>query len=112
LTRKILAKTDQVHDCPIFKVGDAMTFSLPELLLDETDTACAIAISDLLPWAIKLTAGGVANDNVLLCRGCRAGRAQAGFLLESLGEVAQDPSARSSTRPARRSSPSASRAGP
>ena len=91
MTRKILAKTDQVHDCPIFKAGDVMAFSLPELLLDESDAVCAIAVSDLLPWSIKLAAGGVPNDNVLLCRGCRGGRAQAGFALEVLGEVKHDP---------------------
>jgi CRP-like cAMP-binding protein len=59
--------------------------------MDETHAVCAIAMADLLPWAIKLTAGGQASDRVLLCRGCRGGRAQAGFQLESLGEVKLDP---------------------
>ena len=91
MAKKIVAKTEKVQDCPIFKAGDRITLSLPELLLDETDAVCAIALSDLLPWAIKLTAGGTASDRILLCRGCRGGRAQAGFHLESLGEVKLDP---------------------
>lgn len=91
MPKKIVAKTEKVQDCPIFKSGDVMTFSLPELLLDDTDAVCAIALSDLLPWAIKLTAGGRSSERVLLCRGCRGGRAQAGFQLESLGEIKLDP---------------------
>lgn len=90
MPRKILVRTEQVHDCPIYKVGDQMTFALPELVTGETDAVCAIAISDLLPWAIKLTAGGQQGPGTLLCRGCRGGRAQAGFALEATGsEVAQ-----------------------
>jgi CRP/FNR family cyclic AMP-dependent transcriptional regulator len=91
MPKKIVASVEQVHDCPIFKMGDRMTVSLPELLTDESDAVCAIAVSDLLPWTIKLTAGGGSADSVLLCRGCRGGRAQAGFHLESLGDVARDP---------------------
>jgi CRP/FNR family cyclic AMP-dependent transcriptional regulator len=91
MPKKILAVAEKVHDCPIFKVGDRMAVSLPELLTDECDAVCAIALSDLLPWTIKLTAGGEADDRVMLCRGCRGGRAQAGFRLESMGEVQRDP---------------------
>jgi CRP/FNR family cyclic AMP-dependent transcriptional regulator len=89
--KKIVASVEQVHDCPLFKMGDRMTVSLPELLTDESDAVCAIAVADLLPWTIKLTAGGGSADSVLLCRGCRGGRAQAGFHLESLGDVHRDP---------------------
>ena len=32
MPRKVVANTEKVQDCPIFKVGDRMTFSLPELL--------------------------------------------------------------------------------
>lgn len=91
MPRKIVANAEKVHDCPIFKTGDRMTFSLPELVSDESDAVCAIAMADVLPWTIKLTAGGKADDRVLLCRGCRGGRAQAGFVLESLGEIQRDP---------------------
>ncbi|RMG10864.1 MAG: DUF4388 domain-containing protein [Planctomycetota bacterium] len=91
MPRKVVAKSERVQDCPIFKVGDRMTFSLPELVLSECDAVCAIALADVLPWAIKVTAGGKPSDRALLCRGCRGGRAQAGFRLESLGEVALDP---------------------
>jgi CRP-like cAMP-binding protein len=91
MPRKVVASVEQVHDCPIFKVGDRMTMSLPELVSDECDAMCGIAIADLLPWTIKLTAGAGAADSVLLCRGCRGGRAQAGFHLESLGDVQRDP---------------------
>lgn len=91
MPKKIVATAEKVHDCPIFKTGDRMTVSLPELLSDECDAVCAIALADLLPWSIKLTAGGATDDRVLLCRGCRGGRAQAGFMLESLGEVQRDP---------------------
>lgn len=91
MPRKVVAAIEQVHDCPIFKVGDRMTLSLPEVVTDECDAVCAIALADLLPWTIKLTAGAGAADGVLLCRGCRGGRAQAGFQLESLGDVQRDP---------------------
>lgn len=91
MPKKIVASVEKVHDCPVFKSGDRMTFSLPELVMSESDAACAIALSDLLPWTIKLTAGGRTDERVLLCRGCRGGRAQAGFALESLGEVQRDP---------------------
>jgi CRP/FNR family transcriptional regulator, cyclic AMP receptor protein len=91
MPRKVVASVEQVHDCPVFKTGDRMTLSLPELVTDECDAVCAIAVADLLPWTIKLTAGAGSADSVLLCRGCRAGKAQAGFHLESLGEVARDP---------------------
>lgn len=91
MPKKILANLEEVRDCPIYKVGDKLTFSLPELVTDETDAVCAIALADILPWTIKLTAGGSASDRTLLCRGCRGGRAQAGFTLESLGEVKLDP---------------------
>lgn len=91
MPRKVVASVEQVHDCPIFKVGDRMTMSLPEVVADGCDAICAIAVADLLPWTIKLTAGAGAADSVLLCRGCRGGRAQAGFHLESLGEVQRDP---------------------
>lgn len=91
MPKKILAVAEKVHDCPIFKSGDRMTVSLPELIMSDCDAVCAIALADLLPWTIKLTAGGEADDRVLLCRGCRGGRAQAGFRLESLGEVKRDP---------------------
>lgn len=92
MPRKVIATVEQVHDCPIFKTGDRMTASLPELVLDECDAICAIAVSDLLPWTIKLTAGGAqGTDSVLLCRGCRGGKAQAGFHLEGTGEVQRDP---------------------
>jgi CRP/FNR family transcriptional regulator, cyclic AMP receptor protein len=94
MPRKVLATVEQVHDCPIFKVGDRMTASLPELLLDECDAVCVIALSDLLPWTIKLTAGGgsagSSTDAPLLCRGCRGGKAQAGFHLEAAGDVQRD----------------------
>ena len=79
MPRKIVASVEQVHDCPVFKQGDRMTFSLPELLPEESDGLCAIALADLLPWTIKLTAGGDSEDRVLLCRGCRGGRAQSGL---------------------------------
>lgn len=91
MPRKVVASVEQVHDCPIFKVGDRMTMSLPEVVTDECEAICAIAVADLLPWTIKLTAGAGAADSVLLCRGCRGGRAQAGFHLESLGDVQRDP---------------------
>ncbi|MGE0713678.1 MAG: cyclic nucleotide-binding domain-containing protein [Planctomycetota bacterium] len=91
MPKKILAVAEKVHDCPIFKTGDRMVLSLPELITAECDAVCAIALSDLLPWTIKLTAGGEADDRVLLCRGCRGGRAQAGFRLESQGELKRDP---------------------
>lgn len=91
MPRKIVATAEKIQDCPVFKAGDRMTFSLPELLTGECDAVCAIALADLLPWAIKLTAGGAPDGRVLLCRGCRGGRAQAGFVLESLGEVQRDP---------------------
>lgn len=91
MPRKVVASVEQVHDCPVYKVGDRMTLSLPEVSVDESDAVCAIAVADLLPWTIKLTAGAGAADSVLLCRGCRGGRAQAGFHLESLGEVQRDP---------------------
>jgi uncharacterized repeat protein (TIGR04076 family) len=91
MPKKILAHLEEVQDCPIYKVGDKITLSLPELVVDETDAVCAIALADILPWTIKLTAGGSASDRVLTCRGCRGGRAQAGFKLESLGEVKLDP---------------------
>jgi CRP-like cAMP-binding protein len=91
MPRKILATAEQVHDCPIFKVGDKMTIALPEVLPSESDGLCAIALTDLLPWLIKVTAGGAAADQALLCRGCRGGRAQAGFVLESVGEAVRDP---------------------
>lgn len=91
MPKKIVATAEKVHDCPVFTGGDKMTISLPELLSNESDAVCAIALADLLPWTIKLTAGGTADDRVLLCRGCRGGRAQAGFVLESLGEVQRDP---------------------
>ena len=81
MPKKILANAREVQDCPIYKVGDTMTFSLPELLMDESTAVCAIALSDVLPWAIKITAGGTNSNRVLLCRGCRGGRAQAGFQL-------------------------------
>jgi len=91
MPRKVIATVEQVHDCPVFKAGDRMTASLPELLLDECDAVCAIAVSDLLPWTIKLTAGGgQGSESVLLCRGCRGGKAQAGFQLEVTGEVQRD----------------------
>jgi CRP-like cAMP-binding protein len=91
MPRKILATAEQVHDCPIFKVGDKMTVALPEVVAVESDGLCAIALTDLLPWLIKVTAGGAPADQALLCRGCRGGRAQAGFVLESLGESPRDP---------------------
>ena len=92
MPRKILARVEQVHDCPIFKARDQMVFGLPELLAAESDAVCAIAVSDLLPWAIKLTAGGRDAPERLLCRGCRGGRAQAGFSLEAHGEtISRDP---------------------
>lgn len=92
MPRKILARTEQVHDCPVFKAGDQMAFGLPELLVADSDAVCAIAVSDLLPWAIKLTAGGQQGPGTLLCRGCRGGRAQAGFTLEAHGDThARDP---------------------
>jgi len=91
MPKKIVIAAENVHDCPIFKTGDRMAVSLPELLTEECDAVCAIALSDLLPWTIKLTAGGEPDDRVLLCRGCRGGRAQAGFTLESLGELKRDP---------------------
>ena len=91
MARKIVAAVEKVQDCPIFKGGDRMTFSLPELVSDECDAVCAIALADLLPWTFKLTAGGAGDDRVLLCRGCRGGKAQAGFVLESHGEVQRDP---------------------
>ncbi len=91
MPKKILAAVREVQDCPISKVGDYMTFSLPELLIEESTAVCAIALSDVLPWAIKITAGGANSNRTLLCRGCRGGRAQAGFQLESLGEVKLDP---------------------
>jgi len=91
MPKKIVVSVEKVHDCPIFKEGDKMALSLPELVIGECDAVCAIALADLLPWTIKLTAGGPALDRVLLCRGCRGGRAQAGFTLESLGDVQRDP---------------------
>lgn len=91
MPKKIVIAAEKVHDCPIFKTGDRMSLSLPELLTEECDAVCAIALSDLLPWTIKLTAGGESDDRVLLCRGCRGGRAQAGFTLESVGELKRDP---------------------
>lgn len=90
MPRKIYATAEQVQDCPIFKTGDKMAVALPEVIAAESDGICAIALSDLLPWAIKLTAGGAGTEQTLLCRGCRGGRAQAGFVLESQGEVARD----------------------
>jgi CRP-like cAMP-binding protein len=91
MPRKIHAVAEQVQDCPIFKTGDKMSVALPEVIGSESDGICAIALSDLLPWAIKMTAGGAGTDQTLLCRGCRGGKAQAGFVLESQGEVARDP---------------------
>src|SRR5882672_1637414 len=91
MPRKIYATAEQVQDCPIFKTGDKMAVALPEVIAAESDGICAIAISDLLPWAIKMTAGGAGVEQTLLCRGCRGGRAQAGFVLESQGEVSKDP---------------------
>jgi CRP-like cAMP-binding protein len=91
MPRKVVAAVEQVHDCPVFKVGDRMTMSLPELVTEECDAACAIAVADLLPWTIKLTAGAGQADSILLCRGCRGGRAQAGFHLETVGEAQRDP---------------------
>jgi CRP-like cAMP-binding protein len=90
MPRKIYASAEQVQDCPIFKTGDKMAIALPEVIASESDGICAIALSDLLPWAIKMTAGGTATDQTLLCRGCRGGRAQAGFVLESQGDVQRD----------------------
>lgn len=90
MARKIAALVEQVHDCPVFKVGDKMTLSLPEVVTDECDAVCAIAVADLLPWTIKLTAGGALAERVLLCRGCRGGKAQAGFHLEGQAEVSRD----------------------
>lgn len=90
MPRKIIATAEQVHDCPIFKVGDKMTVALPEVMASESDGLCAIALTDLLPWLIKVTAGGSPADQALLCRGCRGGRAQAGFVLESQGEAIRD----------------------
>jgi CRP-like cAMP-binding protein len=91
MPRKIYATAEQVQDCPIFKQGDRMAIALPEVIASESDGICAIALSDLLPWAIKMTAGGTGTEQTLLCRGCRGGRAQAGFTLESQGEVVRDP---------------------
>lgn len=91
MPRKIYATAEQVQDCPIFKTGDKMCVALPEVIGAESDGICAIALSDLLPWAIKMTAGGSGTEQTLLCRGCRGGRAQAGFVLESQGDVLRDP---------------------
>jgi CRP/FNR family transcriptional regulator, cyclic AMP receptor protein len=90
MPRKIYATAEQVQDCPIFKTGDKMCVALPEVIGSESDGICAIALSDLLPWAIKMTAGGAGTEQTLLCRGCRGGRAQAGFVLESQGELIRD----------------------
>jgi uncharacterized repeat protein (TIGR04076 family) len=89
--RKIIATVDSAKNCPIFKVGDKMSFALPEILTGESDALCGIAIADLLPWVIKLTAGGEGKDELLLCRGCRGGKASAGFIIERVGEIARDP---------------------
>jgi CRP/FNR family cyclic AMP-dependent transcriptional regulator len=91
MPRKIFATAEQVQDCPIFKTGDKMSVALPEVVSSECDAICAIALSDLLPWVIKLTAGGAAVEKALLCRGCRGGKAQAGFVLEIQGDVVRDP---------------------
>lgn len=82
MPKKIAVRAEEIHDCPVYQLGDAMTFSLPELVMPEGGATCAIAVSDLLPWAIKLTAGGEPTDQPLLCRGCRGGRSQASFSLE------------------------------
>ncbi|MEZ6189532.1 MAG: cyclic nucleotide-binding domain-containing protein [Planctomycetota bacterium] len=77
-------KTVEVHDCPIYRTGNALLMNLPEVDMEETDAICAIAVSDVLPWAIKVAAGGTPPEKPLLCRGCRGGRAQASFQLETV----------------------------
>ncbi|MCA8922944.1 MAG: cyclic nucleotide-binding domain-containing protein [Planctomycetes bacterium] len=84
MTRKIRIKTVEVHDCPIYRGGNALLMSLPEIVMEETDAICAIAVADVLPWAIKVAAGGEVPERPLLCRGCRGGRAQASFQLEAI----------------------------
>jgi len=89
--RRIRIKTVETHDCPIYRTGSGFLMNLPEVDLDETDALCAIAVSDVLPWAIKVAAGGDVPERPLLCRGCRGGRAQASFQLEALAAPVPGP---------------------
>ena len=65
MPRKIIATVDSAKNCPIFKVGDKMSFALPEILTGETDGICGIAVADLLPWVIKPSDEGTGQETVL-----------------------------------------------
>lgn len=90
MPKKIVARVESAQRCPIFKVGDKMVITLPEVTSSESDALCAIALADLLPWIIKATAGGSPGEELLMCRGCRGGKALAGFVLETTGDIVRD----------------------
>lgn len=56
-----------------------MSFDLPEIVADDSQALCGIAIADLMPQIIRVAAGAQDLDGTSLCRGCRAGRAFAEF---------------------------------
>lgn len=96
--RKLKAEVEVSESCPLFKEADAMVLDLPELVADDCDAACAVALADLLPSALKLVAGGAPPSTLLACRGCRAGKARAYFRMEVL-QTRRDDAARSALLP-------------
>ncbi len=43
--------------CPVFKLGDRITFDYPEVVLKETDAVCLRALSSMLTFAVTLPSG-------------------------------------------------------
>jgi len=45
------------RECPVFKVGDRITFDYPRVVLKETDAICLRALSSMLTFAVTLPSG-------------------------------------------------------
>jgi uncharacterized repeat protein (TIGR04076 family) len=73
-----LAAAKRVKNCPLsFKQGDRMLFHLPQIVKEECDHVCALAIADLIPVVVKMEKAGenkakadeIGRSN--FCTGCK-----------------------------------------
>jgi uncharacterized repeat protein (TIGR04076 family) len=57
LKRLVVSVKEIVGECAVYKVGDRMVFSGPEMDLEQTDCVCIHALAPILHYAVALREG-------------------------------------------------------
>ena len=81
MAQKIVAYAAEVRGCPLYKAGDRLAFTPPEVAGEDHAPVCGIAIQAFWPVVGKLLHGKPASKfDRTSCGGCPAGRAWFSFV--------------------------------